>query len=114
MAVWQLDNNDLTLLLLWRVDKDHFRIVLSGYFKSLLNNPDDILIDYKCANAIDNYIELHILKTINPFSMKNPDSNRFNIRKHECQIFVSDNLKTTLVKICKDDFRFTQGFSHFG
>ena len=137
MDIWHLDNNHSTALLLWRTDKDNFRIMQSGEFKTLLNNPDYILLDNKYAEifkklsdqitfqkvkitgnnldiAKDNYIELNILNSITPISVKTLDGNGLKIWKYEGQIFVSSDLKTELVKICKNDFRFTIGFSNFG
>jgi hypothetical protein len=137
MDIWHLENKDYTRLLLWRIDCNNFRLTIRDEFKPLLTNIDYTLLDKKYTSLlnslsdqitlndakiydlnlkveIDNYTELKIHNTINPSSINSIDSNGLKIWSFDGEVFVSGELKESLLKINNFDFVFTLGFSNFG
>jgi hypothetical protein len=138
MKIWNLSLLNWTRLMLWRTGETEFRVVQAGEPSALLTNADYILIDRKLKSLIeklngqvtytfvtvhdnvrkkmlDNYIELKIRNEITPHSIDNVDGRGLKIWSFADQhVFVSNDLKAEIEKTTRNEFEFTEGFSHFG
>ena len=136
MHIWNVDNNEYTNLLLWRTEKDAFRVIQDGNYRPILNNGSYTLInrkyedifllafdhintrpikihDYQFNTVVEDYIELTFPNMISPETIHTEENGGYRVWGFGRQIFVSQELKDELAKIAGNDLSFSQGFSLF-
>jgi hypothetical protein len=136
MHIWNVANYEYTRLLLWRTEKDAFRVIQDGEYKAVLNNGDYTLVnnkfedifllaydqlniqrvkirDYQFYTVMESYIELTFLYMISPESIHREENQGYRVWGCDKHIFVSQELKDELEKVASNDLRFSPGFSFF-
>jgi hypothetical protein len=137
MYVWNVDNNEYTNLLLWRTEKDAFRVIQDGKYSPILNNGSYTLInrkyedifllafdqintlpikihDYQFNTVVEDYIELTILNLTSPETIHIENKHGYKVWGYDRYIFVSQELKEELEKVAGNELSFSSGFSLFG
>ncbi|OQP41091.1 hypothetical protein A4H97_15965 [Niastella yeongjuensis] len=136
MHIWNVDNTDFTNLLLWRNERDIFRVIQDGNYCSILNNGSYTLInkkyedifllafdqvnvrpvrihDYQFNSVVEDYIELIFLNIITPETIDYEQNVGYKVWGFNGHIFVSQALKDELAQASRNDLNFSPGFSYF-
>jgi len=137
MHIWNVDNYEYTKLRLWRTEKDAFRVIQDGDYKTVLNDGNYTLVnnkfedifllaydqlniqqvkiwDYQFNKVVEDYIELTFINMISPETIHPEENIGYRVWGYNGNIFVSQELKDELAKLAGSDLKLSPRFSLFG